>query len=259
MILADRNLEGRLVPQDREKAFEWLVRAAGEDHEPAYDSLNATVAGTSPEQLSNFVRLGWRLYQQGLYDLAAVTWRTLAYHGLADAQYMLGKLYANGRGVLMDKVAAYRWLSLAARNENLKAREIMSEVAAGMSAAEISKAEEQAAAWSPGPVPPFEENSIPTAEQIGAENPVFIKESRVAPDFPESHRVSRQEGRVVMLAVIREDGTIGDLSILRSNIMHSDFEKSAYSAVSQWRYEPARKDGEPVEVRIKVWVSFTVH
>jgi TonB family protein len=259
MILAHRQLEGRIVPQDREKAFEWLVRAAGEDHEPAYASLNAAVDGASSEQLSDFVRLGWRLYQQGLYDLAAVTWRTLAYHGLADAQYMLGKLYAGGRGVLMNEVAAYKWLALAARNSKLKAEEMIKEVAEGMSAAEISKAKEQAAAWSPGDAPPHEEDHVPTAEQIGAEEPVFIKESRVEPHYPASHRISRQEGRVVLLAVIREDGTIGDLSILRSNMMHSDFEKSAYGAVSQWRYQPAMKDGKPVEVQMKVWVSFTIH
>jgi TonB family protein len=172
---------------------------------------------------------------------------------------MLGKLYANGRCVLMDPVWAYKWLTLAARNENLDAREKLSEVAEGMSAAQIVIAKDRAAAWAPGAVPPFEEGHIPTAEQIGASNPVLIRESKVNPVYPESHRIELQEGRVVLLAVIRKDGTVGDISILRSNIMHSDFEKSAYAAVSQWRYEPAMKDGLPLEVSFKVWVSFSVH
>jgi len=40
--------------------------------------------------------------------------RLLARQGYADAQYNLGALYYNGRGVAKDYVRAYLWKSLAA-------------------------------------------------------------------------------------------------------------------------------------------------
>jgi TonB family protein len=259
MILSRRYLEGRLVEQDRGKAFEWVIRAAAGDHAEAKLSLSEAVDGAPPEQLANFVRHGWRLYQQGKYDLAALAWRTLADHGLSDAQYMLGKLYANGRGVLKDRIAAYKWLTIASRNPELDTQDILNELAGSMSPTQISVAIEQAAAWAPGAEPTAKDHFIPFPMDIGATEPTLIMASKVDPDYPESHRIERQQGRVILLAVIRKDGTIGEISILRSNMMHSDFEKAAYAAVSQWRYEPAMKDGKPVEVLFQIWVSFTIH
>jgi TonB family protein len=259
MILSRKLLEGRLVEQDRGEAFEWLIRAASQNHKEAKLSLREAVDGASPEQLADFVRYGWNLYRQGKYDSAAHAWRTLANHGVSEAQYMLGKLYANGRGVLIDKTAAYKWLTISSRNPELDTQELLEELAAVLSPAQVEVARRQAAIWTPGAEPTAKDQFIPTFEDLGAEEPVLIMASKVNPWYPESHRIEREEGWVIMLAVIRKDGTPGELSILRSSIMHSDFEQAAYAAVSQWRFEPAVKDGKPVEVLFQIWVNFSIH
>ncbi len=60
-------------------------------------------------------------YQKGLdaynaedYATALREWRPLANQGLASAQYNLGVMYDNGRGVPQDDVEAVKWYRLAA-------------------------------------------------------------------------------------------------------------------------------------------------
>lgn len=59
---------------------------------------------------------------------AARWFRLAAEQGRADAQHLLGVLYADGQGVPQDDVAAYMWFNLAAAqgiDEAAKNRDIM--------------------------------------------------------------------------------------------------------------------------------------
>jgi TPR repeat protein len=50
---------------------------------------------------------------------AATSWyRKAAEQGLAEAQYNLGVMYANGDGVAQDYAAAHMWFNLAAASRN---------------------------------------------------------------------------------------------------------------------------------------------
>ena len=48
------------------------------------------------------------------YQTAVKWWRLAAEQGVADAQYNLGLMYANGRGVPQDDKTAVKWFRLAA-------------------------------------------------------------------------------------------------------------------------------------------------
>lgn len=61
-------------------------------------------------------------YRQGEYEAAHEGFLPLARDGDAEARFMLGVLYDNGRGVLRDHDEARRWYSLAARQGNAKAQ-----------------------------------------------------------------------------------------------------------------------------------------
>ena len=52
--------------------------------------------------------------EEGDYAQAFQWFRAAAEQGYADAQYVLGKLYANGDGVTQDYVEAYAWIGTAA-------------------------------------------------------------------------------------------------------------------------------------------------
>jgi protein TonB len=108
----------------------------------------------------------------------------------------------------------------------------------------------------PEPPPP----SGPLLAGVGnVSNPILIPESKVDPEYPELARVARLEGNVILQAIIHDDGTVGEIEVLRTNRPNMGFEEAAMEAVSQWRYKPALQNGRPVEVYFTVFVNFTLH
>jgi protein TonB len=92
----------------------------------------------------------------------------------------------------------------------------------------------------------------------GVTEPVRIEESYVRPEYPEIARRARLEGQVIVQAVIRCDGTVGETNVLRCTQQHVGFEEAAIAAVCQWRYEPAMQYGHPVAVYFNIIVDFTL-
>lgn len=113
----------------------------------------------------------------------------------------------------------------------------------------------------PQPNPPMQGDGGPADEPLLAgvgdvTSPVLIPETKVTPEYPEAARVGRLEGKVILRAVIRRDGTVGDVSVLRVSMPSLGFEESAMAAVRQWRYQPAMQRGRPVDVYFTVMVDF---
>ena len=57
---------------------------------------------------------------------------------------------------------------------------------------------------------------------------------------------------------VKKDGTVGKAAIKQGIEDYPSMGKSALAAVRQWRFEPATKDREPVDLSIVVPVSFTL-
>ena len=90
-------------------------------------------------------------------------------------------------------------------------------------------------------------------------NPILIESTKIEPEYPELARVARVDGQVILQAIVRKDGSVGDVSVIRVNRPNLGFEDSAVAAVAQWRYEPALQNGKPVEVYFTVVVDFSLH
>jgi len=86
--------------------------------------------------------------------------------------------------------------------------------------------------------------------------PVLVPKSKVSPDYPELPRAARIEGRVILQAVIGSDGRVLDVEVLQCLPPDFGFEQAAIEAIRQWRYEPARQHGRPVDVYFTVVVTF---
>lgn len=87
-------------------------------------------------------------------------------------------------------------------------------------------------------------------------NPSLITGTMVQPTYPSEARVDRVEGRAILQAIIRADGTVGGIEVLGGNEPDEGFAEAAEAAVLKWRYEPATLDGEPVDVFFTVFVEF---
>jgi TonB family protein len=86
----------------------------------------------------------------------------------------------------------------------------------------------------------------------GIEPPRLLRE--VKPDYTEDARLRRLEGEVVMEIVVRRDGSVGDLRIVRG--LGGGLNERAAQAVRQWRFSPARRLGSAVDVIVEVSVEF---
>jgi TPR repeat protein len=67
-------------------------------------------------------RAGLEAYKSGDYATALQLWRPLAEAGSAEAQFNLGLIYANGRGVDTNNTAAAGWYERAARQGFVRAQ-----------------------------------------------------------------------------------------------------------------------------------------
>ena len=75
----------------------------------------------------------------------------------------------------------------------------------------------------------------------------------VPPVYPAQARLLRSEGKVVLSAMIMEDGTVSDAKVVEGSPV---FAQSAIDAVKTWRYKPYELDGKPVKNEIRITVDF---
>jgi TonB family protein len=69
---------------------------------------------------------------------------------------------------------------------------------------------------------------------------------KVDPKYIADAVSERVEGIVRLTAVIRKDGTIDEVELLKH--LDDRLDRSAEEALAKWRFEPARRDGTPVDV-----------
>ena len=76
---------------------------------------------------------------------------------------------------------------------------------------------------------------------------------RVDPQYADG-KTHAGAGRVVLDAVIQENGVPKVVRVIRS--LSWELDENAISALKQWRFSPAMKDGHPVKVRMNVEMTF---
>lgn len=79
---------------------------------------------------------------------------------------------------------------------------------------------------------------------------------RVPPVYPEDARRNYVQGTVRLLAVIQEDGSIGELRVAKGVCSLS---KAALDAVKQWKYQPFVVNGQNVRIYTTVETVFTLN
>ncbi len=88
-------------------------------------------------------------YERQDYLMASSEFKKLAAQGDADAQYMLGYMYAVGKGLRQDYVEAHKWFNLAASRGNTDALKARTAVEHKMTREQISLAQKKARDWKP--------------------------------------------------------------------------------------------------------------
>jgi TonB family protein len=81
-------------------------------------------------------------------------------------------------------------------------------------------------------------------------------QTKVDPIYPKDAIAARAGGMVILQATIREDGTVGEIGVLRHADGWASLDDAAVKAVRQWTYSPAMQDGRPVKVVYAVRIDF---
>ena len=78
------------------------------------------------------------------------------------------------------------------------------------------------------------------------------------PSYPEIARVRGYEGIVLVFAEILPDGRVGNMKIRKSS-GYAILDQSAIEAVKPWKFEPAKKSGNPFTVWVELPIKFILH
>ncbi len=80
---------------------------------------------------------------------------------------------------------------------------------------------------------------------------------RMQPIYPAQLRSIGIEGDVLVMFVVRADGTVSNIEILRST--HREFADSVKRSVRKWLFQPGEKDGQAVHTRVRQAFPFRIH
>jgi protein TonB len=77
------------------------------------------------------------------------------------------------------------------------------------------------------------------------------------PEYSEEARKAKYQGVVVLWVVVGPDGRVHDMRVARP--LGLGLDEKALEAVKQWKFEPARKDGQAVAVQVNIEVNFRLY
>jgi TonB family protein len=90
----------------------------------------------------------------------------------------------------------------------------------------------------------------------GAELTAPVARRKVDPGYDPDAVRERLEGVVVLYAIIRHDGTVGSVKVLRG--FDPRLDENAVRALERWQFDPARRNGTPVDLEAVVHIPFSL-
>ncbi len=86
--------------------------------------------------------------------------------------------------------------------------------------------------------------------------PVRDPAASPAPVYPRLAQRTKSEGRVLVRAFVRADGSVSDVTVLQCTRAGLGFERAATDAVKRWRFRPAMRGGQRIEGKSEFWIKF---
>ncbi len=77
---------------------------------------------------------------------------------------------------------------------------------------------------------------------------------KVDPKYPTTLMDAHIEGEVILYGVIRKNGSVDSVQLVRG--VDSRLDANAMAAFSEWKFEPATRDGQPVDLEAIIHIPF---
>ena len=78
------------------------------------------------------------------------------------------------------------------------------------------------------------------------------------PEYTSEAMRAKVQGTVEVEAVVNDDGTVGQVRIVRSLDDRFGLDQKAIEAVRNWRFRPGTRFGKPVAVLVLIELTFTL-
>ena len=81
---------------------------------------------------------------------------------------------------------------------------------------------------------------------------------QVMPSYTDEARAKKIQGLILFEVFVRKDGTVGDVKVLKG--LGYGLDESAIRTITKdWRFEPGTLNGQPVDVKVNIEVSFRLY
>jgi protein TonB len=97
--------------------------------------------------------------------------------------------------------------------------------------------------------------ALPTGGDVTA--PTVVKQ--VQPRYTSQAMVSKITGVVVLEAVVRADGSVGAVRVVKSLDSKLGLDRAAIDAAKQWVFTPGTRRGQAVDVIVTLILEFRLH
>lgn len=87
-------------------------------------------------------------------------------------------------------------------------------------------------------------------DPLAAPKPLRMSDPKYPPELIKGH----VQGEVVLYAIIRKDGSIDSIQIVRH--LDPQLDRNAIDAFRQWTFEPATRDKLPVDTEVVIHIPF---
>ena len=99
----------------------------------------------------------------------------------------------------------------------------------------------------------LDEGEQPSYKPSGAlSGPVLLQ--KVDPKYPPDLVKEHVEGELVLYAIIRKDGSVDSIQVVRS--LEPRLDRNAMEALAQWKFRPGTRDGAPVDLETVARIPF---
>jgi protein TonB len=102
-----------------------------------------------------------------------------------------------------------------------------------------------------------------STDQEGSDEPVFDLASditppkptkRVKPGYTPAARKAAVEGKVILSFIVTSKGMPTTIRIVQG--LYPDLDQNAIESLKEWRFEPAKRAGKPIAVRLSIEFEF---
>jgi TonB family protein len=80
----------------------------------------------------------------------------------------------------------------------------------------------------------------------------------VKPEYPRNALRLGKQGVVVIQALVRADGKVGEVHVVKSLDATTGLDDEAVRAVKEWRFKPGTRFGRPAPIIVDIEVSFSI-